>query len=644
MKSLKAKREYVAAQKSFDNAEYHRVLGILNRLLDVDQDARNYALLGATLAKLKMRTEAAQAFQLAGERPSPHRLAYLREAMRMHFSNANDIAVLRIGAKILDEALADPDMAMLMSGAMMRQELDGFEAFRKTLSESSTPEHRRFAVRSVKLSTRTEDEHRLIIDAFERHPTDKVLRNTYLTIMRDVNNYHVTDKYDPILRQEIADGDLEAFRDETSLYNVRWCADEKINAIAGADRVVKPSDVTRQRRAMAHDWGRKVRLGYLSADLWSDHAVMKAFRGVLEAHDRDRFEITIFCNASDKTLRDSNTAVRENWGRIVRIRGMTDEEAAEAIREAGIDVLVDLQGHTAETRVTVMNRLTAPVHVTWLGYPGTVVNVDIDYLIADPIVVPESSFQHYHEKIVWMPETFFPNDAIHRPMPKKLERRVCGVPENAFVFSCFHTHWKISRTTLDLWIRILKETPGSYLFLICKPHFGSRQNLLKGFTDGGIAAERIVFGNRVSDYDAYLDRIAVTDLGLDTYPYNGHTTTSEKLWCGLPMLAHKGDNFASRVSESLLKAVGLPELVCDTTDEYVRRAVHYFNNPQELADIRARLEKNRFSMPLFDAERFCRHLETAYETMVERAKAKLEPDHLAIEALPPRQGPFSQRG
>ena len=147
LKSLKVQRDYAAAQKSFDKADYHGVLSIINRLLEVDGDARHYALLGATLVKLRMKTEAAQAFQLAGEKESRHRLSYLRESMRLHFANNDDISLLRIGAKILNEAIADPDMAMLMSGALMRQDMDGFQAFQATLAESETMQHRRFAVR-----------------------------------------------------------------------------------------------------------------------------------------------------------------------------------------------------------------------------------------------------------------------------------------------------------------------------------------------------------------------------------------------------------------------------------------------------------------------------------------------------------------
>ncbi|TWF53365.1 putative O-linked N-acetylglucosamine transferase (SPINDLY family) [Neorhizobium alkalisoli] len=634
-------KEYLSAQKDFDKGKYHDVLTVLNKLIDVNKDPRHYALLGATLVKLKMKGEAAQAFQLAGEQASPHRIKYLREAMRLHFSNNDDISLLRVGGRVLQDAIADPEMAILMAGALTRQEMSGVEAFRKTLAASTNPEHRRFAVRSVKIAQRTPEENQLIIDVFKDNPEDKLIRTAYLTIQRDVNDYAEIEKYEPIVREEIARGNYESVLEEISLYNIRWCDDEKINAIAGAGRGKPVPDAWRaKRRNKPHRWSDKIRLGYISADLWTDHAVMKAFRGVLEAHDRSKFEITLFCNATDTNLKDHNSAYREAWGNIVRIRGKSDEEVAELIKAANIDVLIDLQGHTADTRVSVMNHLTAPVHATWLGYPGTVVNTDIDYLICDRTVVPETSSPNYYEKLCWMPETFFPNDAIHRPLPKPVPRRVCGIPDDAFIFSCFHSNWKYTKQTVDLWIRILNQTPESYLFLICRDQLGARANVRKAFLDAGISGDRILFGSRVADYAAYLDRIALTDLGLDTYPYNGHTTTSEKLWCGVPMLTYKGKNFASRVSESLLNAVGLPEMVCETTDDYVARAVHFYNHHQELKEIRGRLEENRFTHPLFDSERFCRHLETAYGMMVDRAKAGIAPDHFDVPALPPRTAPF----
>ncbi|UIY30018.1 hypothetical protein LZK73_04375 [Neorhizobium galegae] len=198
LKPLKIQRQYVAAQNHFDKKEYHDVLGILNKLLDVHKDPRHYALLGATLLKLKMKTEAAQAFQLAGGMESPHKIKYMREAMRLHFSNNDDINVLRLGARILKEAIADPDMAVLMSGALMRQELDGAEAFRNTLARSDEPTHRQLAARSIRLQDRSDEENKCILEIFEKDPEDRIVRNFYLSAMRDALDYDIIRKYEPI--------------------------------------------------------------------------------------------------------------------------------------------------------------------------------------------------------------------------------------------------------------------------------------------------------------------------------------------------------------------------------------------------------------------------------------------------------------
>jgi hypothetical protein len=642
-RQLKTLKNYATAVKHFDKGKYHDTLAILNRLLDVSKVPKNYALLGATLLKLEMKAEAAQAFELASRAPSPNRLKYIKEAMRLHMALNNDIEALRIGGAVLQDAQTDTDLAYMIGGALHRQKMEGLDVFRTLLARSSNIHHRHLAIRTINLVKRSSTHQSLPGEALELYPEDRVLRNFHLTLARDINDYDEVEKYQPAIEDEIARGDFSAIRQETPLFHMRWCGREDLNYIAGLDwGQPRPVQVTAQRRQMPHSWGKKIRIGYLSADFWSDHAVMKAVRGVFEAHDREKFDITLFCSTTDEHL-ESNTADRNTWGKVVEIRDLDDAAAARVIKNAEIDILVDLQGYTTGNRLTVMNHLTAPVHVTWLGYPGTVVNADIDYMICDKRVVPEASAPHYHEKLCWMPETFFPNDAVHRPLPRLYPRKDVGLPEDAFVFSCFHTHWKYSRETVDLWIRILKETPESYLFIVCRPEFGAPANLLKRFTDAGLAKERVLFANRVGDFEKYLSRIALTDLGLDTYPYNGHTTTSEKLWCGLPMLTHKGTNFASRVSESLLNAVGLPELVADDMDDYVRRAVDLYNNRDKLQGLRDRLAENRFSAPLFDAERFCRHLETAYEMMADRAKAGLAPANIEVPALPARQGLFSRR-
>jgi predicted O-linked N-acetylglucosamine transferase (SPINDLY family) len=237
-----------------------------------------------------------------------------------------------------------------------------------------------------------------------------------------------------------------------------------------------------------------------------------------------------------------------------------------------------------------------------------------------------------------MPESYQPNDPFNRPRRDLFTRADAGLPDDAFVFGSFNATRKISLANVNLWVKILKATPGSVLWLMCKAD-EARDNLLRRFTSAGIEAKRIVF-TKVVSYEEHLARLTLADLGLDTFPYNGHTTTSEQLWAGLPVLTLKGSHFASRVSESLLHAVGVPELIAETEDDYVRMAVDFFKNRQSLEPFKARLEENRLVKPLFDAERFCRHLETAYELMAERARQNLEPDHIDVPALPPRTEPF----
>lgn len=634
---------FAVAARHFERGQYKDALTVLNRLLDVSQEPKNYALLGATLSKLDLSAEAAQAFELASKKPSPNRLNYVKEAIRLNMKLGNDLEALRIGRQVLVEAQTDLDLAYLIGGALHRQNMDGLDIFRPMLARSANEKHRHLAIRTISVTKRTITQHEVASEAHRLYPDDKVIRNFYLTLARDINNYEAVEKLDKVIEQEFAANDFSAARLEIPLFHLRWCGREDVNFVAGLDwGTAKPAGTTERRLAMPHRWGSKLRIGYVSSDLWSDHAVAKAVRGVLEAHDREKFEISLFCNTSQEYL-DRNTADRRLWGNVIPIRDLSDSSAAQLVRQQEIDILIDLNGHTVGNRLAMMNHATAPIHASWLGYPGTIVNADIDYLICDRTVVPETSAHLYYEKLCWLPETFFPNDAVHRPLPQSYPRKDVGLPEGAFVFSCLHSHWKFTATTVDLWIRILQQTPESYLFIVCRPEFDAPAHVMKRFTDAGISRHRILFGGRLNDFEKYISRIAMTDLGLDTYPYNGHTTTSEKLWCGLPMLTHKGTNFASRVSESLLNAVGLPELVAEDMDDYVRRAVDLYNDRDKLKSLRERLARNRFIKPLFDAERFTRHLETAYTMMADRAKAGLRPDHLDVAALPARQAPFSNR-
>ncbi|MDO9418711.1 O-linked N-acetylglucosamine transferase, SPINDLY family protein [Pararhizobium sp.] len=439
--------------------------------------------------------------------------------------------------------------------------------------------------------------------------------------------------------QQLRAGDARFFAVENPLDHLSWCSDEAINA--RITRIQKGTAFTAEsrqaRRARPHLFSDKLRIGYLSNDVSDQHATMRLFQGVLMAHDREKFDITLFCY-TDTGVIGTDKGMRSQYPGIVQIGHLSDEDAAKLIRSRNIDILVDLKGHTKNARIDLINLGLAPVQVAWLGFPGTGTGIDCDYVISDPIVTPDTSRPHYHEKLCRLPESYQPNDNAFRVLPKAMTRVEAGLPETGVVFASFNATRKITPLTARLWARILKAVEGSTLWMMCDNTF-AQDNFLQHMRDNGVQAERIIFAPSVS-YETHLARLQAADIGLDTFPYNGHTTSSDKLWAGLPVVTMKGSNFASRVSESLLGALELPELVAADATAYVNLCVRLALNPLELAAVRAKLAKTKFQAPLFDTGRFARHLETAFEMAADRARQGLEPDHIDIPALPARSAPF----
>jgi predicted O-linked N-acetylglucosamine transferase (SPINDLY family) len=422
---------------------------------------------------------------------------------------------------------------------------------------------------------------------------------------------------------------------ELPFNNLMWCGDEKINSSVYDHRSPVFSYADRQRRrTRPHNFGDKIRIGYLSGDFSSAHATMILMNGVLENHDRSKFDITLYCNTPDSIVAN-DAGFREGRANIVDIKKLNDTEAHDRIRADSIDILVDLKGHTRDARIGLVNSGPAPIQVSWLGFPGSVTGIDCDYIIGDPIVLPDSSKPYYHEKFCRLPECYQPNDNRKRPLPPPMRRVDAGVPSDKFVFASFNNVKKISFETIGAWLGILQACPDSILWIMCADEI-AQKNLLYYVKNKGVSAKRIIFAKPIG-YEAHLARLQAADLCLDTFPYNGHTTTSDCLWAGLPVLTVKGTNFASRVSESLLAAIGLSELVADSVDEYVNLACELAGDNNRLRSLRQTLIHNRFSASLFDTGRFTRHLENAYEMMAERSKAGLDPDHFDVPALPPRE-------
>ena len=320
------------------------------------------------------------------------------------------------------------------------------------------------------------------------------------------------------------------------------------------------------------------------------------------------------------------------FDRFIDTRDRSDREVALLARELGIDIAVDLKGFTQEGRTPIFAHGAAPIQVSYLGYPGTMGADYIDYLIADPTLIPAAHRADYAEKVVYLPDCYQPNDTRRRISDRIFTRAELGLPENAFVFCCFNNNYKITPGVFDSWMRILKAVPGSVLWLF-EGNAAAASNLRQEAGRRGVEAARLVFAP-LMELSGHLSRHRQADLFLDTLPYNAHTTASDALWAGLPVLTRIGETFAGRVAASLLNAIGLPELIVDSTAAYESQAIALALTPGALDAIRRKLAANRFATPLFDIASYTRHLEAAYAAMHERYRAGLPPDHIHVASKP----------
>jgi protein O-GlcNAc transferase len=304
---------------------------------------------------------------------------------------------------------------------------------------------------------------------------------------------------------------------------------------------------------------------------------------------------------------------------------MSDEEAAGLMKRLDVDIAVDLKVYTQGGRPGIFSNLPAPVLVNYLGYPGTSAADYMDYVIADPVALPMAEQEFYSERIVQLPDSYQANDP-QRVIGPKPSRAEAGLPEAGFVFCSFNNHWKITAPLFDAWMRLLDSVPGSVLWLLDD---SANANLKREAQARGVAPERLIFAPKI-EHDAHLGRLCLADLVLDTLPYNAHTTASDALWCGVPLVTLRGEAFAGRVAASLLSAIGLPELIAQDLEGYEKLARSLAKSPKKLEGLKARLEKNRLTTPLFDAARFCRNIEAAFTTMAETARRGEAPKAFAV--------------
>jgi predicted O-linked N-acetylglucosamine transferase (SPINDLY family) len=372
----------------------------------------------------------------------------------------------------------------------------------------------------------------------------------------------------------------------------------------------------------------KIRIGYLSAD-FRHHPMAYLMVGLFERHDRSRFETTAFSFGPDP--RDEFRRRLENsFDGFLDVRTKTDRELAVLLREREIDIAVDLMGYTNNGRPGILALRAAPIQVNYVGFAGTLGAEHIDYIIADRVVIPDKFRKFFTEQVVYLPDTYWPTDC-ERAVAETPTRMAAGLPETGFVFCCFNQSHKIAPPIFDIWMRLLRQVGGSVLWLV-EDDADAACNLRHEAERRGVAESRLIFAPRVK-IEAYLARMPLADLLLDTLPFNAHTTASDALWTGLPLVTCVGSAFAGRVAASILRAAGLPELITDNLADYEALALRLAGDPQRLAQIRAKLQRNRQRYPLFDTDRFRRHIESAYQTMWERHQRGDSPGGFAVAPL-----------
>jgi predicted O-linked N-acetylglucosamine transferase (SPINDLY family) len=405
---------------------------------------------------------------------------------------------------------------------------------------------------------------------------------------------------------------------------------------AALQRLAAESWVTHQHPTPAsvparvkHPRRDRIRIGYFSADFHA-HATLYLMVRLFELHDLASFEISLFSFGPDRqdALR---TRVKAACTRFYDVSHQSDAEIARLARDLQIDIAVDLKGLTQFSRPGIFAHRAAPIQVSYLGYPGTVGADFMDYLIADRTLIPPGHERFYREKVLFMPDSYQVNDSERVIADTVFSRAELGLPPTGFVFCCFNNNFKITPDTFDVWMRILRRVDDSTLWLF-QDNALAADNLRREAASRGADPDRLAFAP-LMPLPLHLARHRAADLFLDTLPYNAHTTASDALWAGLPVLTHAGESFAGRVAASLLQAIGLPELITSSDGDYEERAVHLATHPARLAMLKDKLRQQRPTSPLFDTQRFTKHLETGYRVVYDRYQADLPLENIAIPPL-----------
>jgi predicted O-linked N-acetylglucosamine transferase (SPINDLY family) len=369
----------------------------------------------------------------------------------------------------------------------------------------------------------------------------------------------------------------------------------------------------------------KIKIGYFSSD-FGNHPVSHLLAGVLEEHDRNNFEILAFSLVNNKhdLWRDR---IMKGVDQFIDVSNKSDQEVAALAQSLELDIAIDLNGHTKNSRPGIFSHRVAPIQASYIGFLGTMGATYFDYLIADRVLIPEESQEFYSEKIVYLP-SYQCNDSKFSVSDQSFKRNEFGLPDDAFVFCSFNSNWKITPLVFDAWMRILNQVNHSVLWIYVENEI-SKENLRKEAQIRGVDPGRLIFAERIL-LKEHLARQRLADLFLDTFPYNAGATASSALRVELPLITRSGKSFASRYGASLLTALGIPELITNSTEEFEYRAIELAMNPELLHSIKEKLAHNLVKYPLFDTIKFTRSIESAFHEMHERSQNQLQPDHIYI--------------
>ncbi|RCW21561.1 glycosyl transferase family 41 [Ciceribacter lividus] len=606
-----------------------------------EEDASLLRLIGDIRLKMGERIEAADAFVRAADASdTPAAAQCLKRAVTLYAAEGATDRILPVGARAASLNPDDSELAFAVASAFFsRGRLHDMEPLLDRL-DRRIDRHLALVVNHHRLTGRFEELCRELDEGLKASPWNWFLNTSRFAVAHEALDFAAMARHEALMKEPDAPFSAGLLARERALTRLIWSEDEALNARPSLETagyaVTLPTAGHGKRRPFSPP-GEKIRIGYLSNDFYC-HPMMTLFLRTMASHDPERFELRLFSYTEPHAA-----AKQEEWPEhlrraVIPVGELSDAAAAKRIDAERIDILVDLKGHTMGARLGIVNLCGAPVKATYLGYPGSVTGVDLDYAITDPVVTPDTSKPFYGEKLCRLPETYQANDWQARPLPAFMEREDAGLPEDAFVFGAFNAPYKITPRTLSLWAEVLRAVPDAVLWVLC-PLPLARRNLLAALETSGVARHRVFFAERKAGA-AHIDRLPLADLGLDTLPFNGGATTADLLWAGLPLLTVRGRSFAARTSASLLLAAGLPELVAEDDGVFVDTAVMLARDPFALTGLRQRLDASRFVRPLFDGVRFTRHLEHAYEMMAARARAGLPPDHIDVPADPPRTTPF----